>query len=354
MFVVLAFIFIIGLVIGSFLNVVILRTVSNESIVLPASKCPKCQTPLKWYHNIPILSYIFLKGKCAFCHNRISIQYPIVELLTGLIFVIFGYFYLNAIFNTQESVPILLVMLAFSVVCACLFIVISGTDIIEMQVSDMHTYSLIGLGILYSIIIGGFGFYSDFKFGFVKLNLFFTPILYTLAAVIIAFVIMELLRRCSNFIVKKEAFGDGDSYIFAGICGIVTAMFGANDFLYLCLTVFILAFLSIILSVIISLPLYLKNIIANKNWSLLSILSAFVICASGYFYISGSDLFSNTFIYIAFTLLLLVLGIILCFKIIKSIQNKNQDNLMQIPFGPYLCLSGLISLFILPILLGII
>lgn len=57
--VVLAFILIIGLVIGSFLNVVILRTVSGESIVFPASKCPKCNTPLKWYHNIPVLSYIF-------------------------------------------------------------------------------------------------------------------------------------------------------------------------------------------------------------------------------------------------------------------------------------------------------
>ena len=83
--VVLAFILIIGLVIGSFLNVVILRTVSGESIVFPASKCPKCNTPLKWYHNIPVLSYIFLRGKCGFCHEPISIQYPIVELLTGIL-----------------------------------------------------------------------------------------------------------------------------------------------------------------------------------------------------------------------------------------------------------------------------
>ena len=57
---ILGWIFVVGLVIGSFLNVVILRTVSGESIVLPPSKCPKCQNRLKWYHNIPLLSYLFL------------------------------------------------------------------------------------------------------------------------------------------------------------------------------------------------------------------------------------------------------------------------------------------------------
>ena len=83
----LAFIFIIGLCVGSFMNVVILRTVSEESIVFPGSKCPKCQTPLKWYHNIPVFSYLFLRGKCGFCKEKISIQYPIVELLTAVLFV---------------------------------------------------------------------------------------------------------------------------------------------------------------------------------------------------------------------------------------------------------------------------
>ena len=83
----LTFIFVIGLCVGSFMNVVILRTVSEESIVFPGSKCPKCQTPLKWYHNIPVFSYLFLRGKCGFCQEKISIQYPIVELLTGILFI---------------------------------------------------------------------------------------------------------------------------------------------------------------------------------------------------------------------------------------------------------------------------
>ncbi len=80
-------VFIFGAMIGSFLNVVIYRIPNGESIVFPASKCQSCQTPLKWYHNIPIFSWLFLGGKCAFCKEPIAKQYPIVEFLTGVIFV---------------------------------------------------------------------------------------------------------------------------------------------------------------------------------------------------------------------------------------------------------------------------
>ena len=80
-------VFVFGLLIGSFLNVVIYRIPKNESIVFPASKCQSCQTSLKWYHNIPLFSWIFLRGKCAFCGAKISAQYPAIELLTALIFV---------------------------------------------------------------------------------------------------------------------------------------------------------------------------------------------------------------------------------------------------------------------------
>jgi len=81
-------IFIFGTLIGSFLNVVIYRIPKGESIAFPASKCQSCQTPLKWYHNIPIFSWLFLHGKCGFCKASISTQYPIVEFLTGIIFLI--------------------------------------------------------------------------------------------------------------------------------------------------------------------------------------------------------------------------------------------------------------------------
>ena len=77
-----------GLMIGSFLNVVIYRVPKGESIAFPASHCQSCQTPLKWYHNIPLFSWLFLRGKCAFCQAPIAKQYPIVELITGMLFVL--------------------------------------------------------------------------------------------------------------------------------------------------------------------------------------------------------------------------------------------------------------------------
>ena len=77
--------FIFGCMIGSFLNVVILRLPVQKNLVSDRSVCPKCSAQLKWYHNIPLLSFIFLKGKCSFCNTPISWRYPLIELLTGLI-----------------------------------------------------------------------------------------------------------------------------------------------------------------------------------------------------------------------------------------------------------------------------
>jgi leader peptidase (prepilin peptidase)/N-methyltransferase len=85
--IVMLFVFIFGIMIGSFLNVVIYRIPKGESIAFPASKCQSCGTPLKWYHNIPLLSWLTLGGRCAFCKEKISAQYPVVELITGVIFL---------------------------------------------------------------------------------------------------------------------------------------------------------------------------------------------------------------------------------------------------------------------------
>ncbi len=74
-----------GLLIGSFLNVVILRLPKEKSVVFQRSFCPKCLSQLKWFHNIPVLSFIFLRGRCGFCHEKISLRYPLIEISTGLI-----------------------------------------------------------------------------------------------------------------------------------------------------------------------------------------------------------------------------------------------------------------------------
>jgi leader peptidase (prepilin peptidase) / N-methyltransferase len=81
------FALLLGLVIGSFLNVCILRIPRGESVVLPASHCPSCSTPIKRYDNVPVLSWLILRGRCRKCKARISPLYPIVESLTGLLFL---------------------------------------------------------------------------------------------------------------------------------------------------------------------------------------------------------------------------------------------------------------------------
>ncbi|HUK30319.1 MAG TPA: prepilin peptidase [Candidatus Acidoferrum sp.] len=80
--------FLIGLLIGSFLNVCILRIPKGESIVNPPSHCPKCNKPIKPYDNIPVLSWLILGGKCRNCKTRISAMYPAIELLTGVLFLL--------------------------------------------------------------------------------------------------------------------------------------------------------------------------------------------------------------------------------------------------------------------------
>lgn len=78
--------FLFGTIIGSFLNVVILRIpTQDQSVVFPASHCPRCKTPLKWYDNIPLLSFIILGRKCRYCQCKISWQYPLVEFSMGLL-----------------------------------------------------------------------------------------------------------------------------------------------------------------------------------------------------------------------------------------------------------------------------
>ncbi len=76
-----------GLVVGSFVNVIIARLPERQSLVHPRSRCPGCGAKIAWYDNIPVLSYLLLRGKCRHCKSRISVRYPVVELLTALLFL---------------------------------------------------------------------------------------------------------------------------------------------------------------------------------------------------------------------------------------------------------------------------
>jgi len=83
------FVFMVGCILGSFLNVCIYRLPRGESIVAPASHCPKCNQKIRPLDNIPVLSFLLLRGKCRHCLQRISPRYPLVEVLTGILFVLF-------------------------------------------------------------------------------------------------------------------------------------------------------------------------------------------------------------------------------------------------------------------------
>jgi len=111
--------FLIGLLIGSFLNVCILRIPKGESIVHPPSHCPKCNTPLKPYDNIPVLSWLALGGKCRNCKAKISPLYPAIELLTGVLF-----------FLCYRLFGLSLDGAKWAVLCA-LLVVLTATDIRE-------------------------------------------------------------------------------------------------------------------------------------------------------------------------------------------------------------------------------
>ncbi len=97
---ILIFIFIFGLIIGSFLNCLIYRLHKNKSM-MGRSFCPKCKKQISWYDNIPILSFLFLNGRCRYCKQKISWQYPLVEFITGILFVI-AFIVEFSIFQNQD------------------------------------------------------------------------------------------------------------------------------------------------------------------------------------------------------------------------------------------------------------
>lgn len=357
--VVLMFIFITGLSIGSFLNVVILRTVSGESIVFPASKCPKCQNPLKWYHNIPVLSYLFLRGKCAFCGEKISLQYPFVELLTGLLFV--GLFLrfcspFDALFGLSVMNPIgwyEFVMYIFSLIVVCLMIAIAGTDIIEKKVSDIHTYSLIGLGILCSLVYSVVTFILYTKAnGLPKLDLDFfltCPVLYSAAAAICGFLIMEALSMLGKLLVGKRAFGDGDSYIAAGIGSVFGTIVGCSPVYTTFLPVFQVLILTLVMSValqvIFTLPVFIKKLFEGKDYFTAGALCSFIIYAIVYVFAQRLGWLVNPFAYWASMIVLLALGLFACYEIISRLKQNKEAGGLYLPFGPAMIVAAVIMMF---------
>jgi len=175
--------FLIGISIGSFLNVVIYRIPKGENIAFPPSHCPKCNKKLKWWHNIPIISFLLLKGKCAYCEEYISLRYPFVELFTAILAIL--------IYNKLGlNIFSLIIFIVFS-----LFLALSMIDFDYKAVPD--SLNLLALTLSF----------------FTNSNIIenFTNALILMGGI-------SLIRYYVSFIIKKEAMGEGD-VIFAGSMG---------------------------------------------------------------------------------------------------------------------------------------
>lgn len=205
------FTFIIGLVFGSFFNVLIYRIPRRISIIKPSSFCPHCQRKIRFYDNIPLISFLLLGGRCRYCKKPISLRYPIVELLTGFIFL-FGYekFYF--------SLKTILLIFLLSALLIIFFI-----DWEFQIIPDWLNYPGILLGFLFNI--------DRFP-------------LFSLCGIIAGMCSLLVLRLIWLLLRKKEAIGGGD----IKMAGFLGSYFGYKNVLFI-------IFLGAILGLIISLLL---------------------------------------------------------------------------------------------------
>ena len=197
------FVFLIGLIFGSFLNVLIHRLPLELSLLNPArSSCPDCQHKIKWFENIPVVSYILLKRRCSSCHKPISLVYPVVELLTGTVTLML---YMNYWLNFEL---IVMVTLFYTL------IVLSFIDLKHKAVPDF----LLIISIVLVLLIGDLVDTLLFAGGFVLLELIMTFYIQTIKS-----------RLTKNKELEKQsALGGGDIPIAGVIGGLVGVQLGIS------------------------------------------------------------------------------------------------------------------------------
>lgn len=178
-------VFIFGTAVGSFLNVCIWRLPRKESIVFPASHCPKCESPIRWHQNIPILSYLVLGGRCASCKAPISWRYPLVEALTGLLFVAVLYR-----FGLQWATPVYWLFVAA-------LVAISFIDLDHQIIPNVITLPGILIGFSCSLLIPWFSWLDS------------------LIGILVGGGILYLIAVAYELLARKEGMGLGDVKLLA-------------------------------------------------------------------------------------------------------------------------------------------
>lgn len=187
------FAFIFGSLTGSFLNVCIYRLPRGLSVVRPSSGCPSCSIPIKFYDNIPILSYLFLAGKCRFCKNRISIRYPVVEALNAVL-------YLAAIwrFGVGWHLPFIFIF------CSAM-VVITFIDVDFQIIPDVITLPGILIGLIAGSLILPDPFARRTMLGFIE----------SAIGLVAGGGMFYIIAVLSHKILKQEAMGGGDIKMMA-------------------------------------------------------------------------------------------------------------------------------------------
>jgi len=193
--------FVIGVCIGSFLNVVVYRLQNELSIIKPRSFCPKCKTQLTWRENIPLISYLIQRGKCVNCNVSIPLRYPLIEFITGILFAVF-----------VKSSPTfygissnLSLNIFFGWLFLSLLICITLIDIDSFWIPQ----GLINFGFITGVL--GLIFIGLFDNRNVDLYL----LIKGLSTSVASFFIFESLRYFSKICFKKDALGKGDSKLVA-------------------------------------------------------------------------------------------------------------------------------------------
>ncbi len=187
--------FLAGLVIGSFLNVCIHRLPRAESIVRPGSHCPKCNKPVAWFDNIPIVSFFILKGQCRHCLGRISFRYPAVELLSGLIWF--------ASWKVSGGSPFFLI----SVIFLSILLVVTVTDFETGLIPDAVSFLGAAVGLL-----GSF-FYPELQ----KTTSGLIALEHSLMGLVIGGGLIYMIGLAGNWIFQRESMGGGDVKLLAMI-----------------------------------------------------------------------------------------------------------------------------------------
>lgn len=288
---------IMGLCWGSFLNVLIIRTLTQESIIFPPSKCPHCGNLLLWWQKIPIISYYILKGKCNFCSFPISIQYPIIEL-AGMIIFIFAF-----IANVSKVDAISVIMIL------SMFLVLSYTDMKSKKIHPIQTYIIMIAGIIFnrydiinSLIGGIMG-----------------------AGVISLFMILGL-----KFF-DRETFGVGDILLF-GALGCVVGF----DKLY------IFMLYALLIEFILIMPKYIINLIRLQQLETLKYLILFCGTCLFLYFLKSISFFGVKVVLLGVLISMLYFGLKLTKNIIYLLKNAEIQS--YCPLAPAIALSCLFFL----------